>query len=376
MNIRRSSSRQGTKSVLTYWYRGKRYRLTLGYNLRPDSEREEALKAIQGVHDEANGQPDNGLTFADFVPTYLKRMRINRRAGIHRNEKILEQHLVPFFGPMQLADIRLTHGETYIDHRQRQVDEQGQRLVADGTIERECAVLSAVMNLAVEHEYVPRNRLRAMPVPRGSKRERVASLEELGILLGKASDRLRRAIQVAINTGLRQGRLWAIEQPWIRTIEDGPWLHLPPAMTRTKGNPRKLPLNEPAAGALTIGVTYLQPRRIFDNWSSPTSLSHEFQKLCERCSVQDLTFHDLRHTFATALKGLGVDFEMREILLGHKLPGIVGDYSHDTPEYDRRLRMALNELGKHWQQIPGATSGATRASRKPAASRNPARKQA
>lgn len=377
MKIDHKPCLMGLRSRLDYHYQGIRYRPTLGYNLTPDQERREALTVIQQIHDQVHqASAVDGLTFAAFIPTYLKRMRIKGRTGIARNQKLIEQHLVPFFGRLSLREIRLSHGEDYIDHRQRLVDLAGARTVADGTIERECAVLSAIINLAVEHEHVERNRLRAMPVPQGIKRERVATRDELRSLLGKASPPLRRAIVLAINIGLRQGKLVAIEQGWIRSAPDGPWLHLPAPTTRTKGNPPKIPINMMAADALTVGVVYLQRKRIFDNWSRPTSLSHEFQKLCGRCQIDGLTFHDLRHTFATALKGLGVDFEMREILLGHKLPGLVSLYSHDTPEYDRRLRMATTQLSQYWQSSLDGTSTGTRVSEPSAESHKSAEQQA
>jgi integrase len=47
-----------------------------------------------------------------------------------------------------------------------------------------------------------------------------------------------------------------------------------------------------------------------------------------RGGIQGLHFHDLRHTFATRLQWLGVDYEVRQALLGHKMPGMTADYSH------------------------------------------------
>jgi integrase len=40
----------------------------------------------------------------------------------------------------------------------------------------------------------------------------------------------------------------------------------------------------------------------------------------------ELHFHDLRHTFATRLQRLGVDYEIRQTLLGHKMPGMTANY--------------------------------------------------
>jgi len=40
----------------------------------------------------------------------------------------------------------------------------------------------------------------------------------------------------------------------------------------------------------------------------------------------ELHFHDLSHTFATRLQRLGVDYEIRQTLLGHKMPGMKANY--------------------------------------------------
>jgi len=68
--------------LLTYWYRGKRYRPVLGYNLRLDQERESALSVISIIH--ANtveipgrlkqgfpGVESKAILFSEFVSIYL-----------------------------------------------------------------------------------------------------------------------------------------------------------------------------------------------------------------------------------------------------------------------------------------------------------------
>ena len=53
--------------------------------------------------------------------------------------------------------------------------------------------------------------------------------------------------------------------------------------------------------------------------------------------IQDVHFHDLRHTFATRLRRLGVDYEVRQALLVHEMPGMTADYSRGGPEWDQKL---------------------------------------
>jgi len=70
--------------------------------------------------------------------------------------------------------------------------------------------------------------------------------------------------------------------------------------------------------------------------------------------VVGLTFHDLRHTFATWLQNLGVPLEVRAALLGHRLRGIGNDqlggesmtaaYSHGGYGWNQQLREAVTRL--------------------------------
>jgi hypothetical protein len=118
MNIRRINTPKGTRSILTYWYRGRRYRPVLGHNLTLDRERESALEIITAIH--ANwseyetkqapialtGQPAS-LTFAEFVPMYLQYLKAKRPKNDGRNQTVLTHHLIPHFGHKELSGICL-----------------------------------------------------------------------------------------------------------------------------------------------------------------------------------------------------------------------------------------------------------------------------
>ena len=75
---------------------------------------------------------------------------------------------------MRLGDICLEDGLDYLQKRQTDLigPEDNKRSIALGTIERECAVLMAVLNLAVDMDRLDKNRLKWLPVLEYIKRER------------------------------------------------------------------------------------------------------------------------------------------------------------------------------------------------------------
>jgi hypothetical protein len=125
MNIRRVPTSKGLRSILTYWYRGARYRPVLGLNLSPDQERDAALQVVSAIH--ANvGQPGVSpvlspsveiRTFEDFLSTYFQYLKAKRRDADNRNELAIRLHLLPFFGRKLLSEIRLEDGLAYLETR-------------------------------------------------------------------------------------------------------------------------------------------------------------------------------------------------------------------------------------------------------------------
>lgn len=163
LNIQRTTTRQGVRSVLTYWHSGVRYRPVLGYNLTPEQEQLGACDVITAIHantasardiaSEPGGiAPSLSLTFAEFIPVYRQYVQAKRPRNDGRNDTILTRHLVPYFGDKRLAAIRLEDGLAYLEKRRTDLigPKDQKRPVAAGTIERECAVLMAVLNLAVD----------------------------------------------------------------------------------------------------------------------------------------------------------------------------------------------------------------------------------
>ncbi|MCD6256016.1 MAG: site-specific integrase, partial [Deltaproteobacteria bacterium] len=64
-------------------------------------------------------------------------------------------------------------------------------------------------------------------------------------------------------------------------------------------------------------------------------LKRSFKTALKRAGIEDFTFHDLRHTFASHLVMNGVDLMTVKELLGHKDIKMTMRYSHLSPDHKR-----------------------------------------
>ena len=116
-----------------------------------------------------------------------------------------------------------------------------------------------------------------------------------------------------------------------------------------------IPLNASALWALRNPLPSMADCRVFRRWNDVRAFKKYWARMCERAKIHDLHFHDLRHTFATRLQGLGVDYEVRQALLGHRMPGITASYSHGGPAWDQKLREAVRKLHQAFNMSYGVS---------------------
>ena len=122
-----------------------------------------------------------------------------------------------------------------------------------------------------------------------------------------------------------------------------------------------MPLNPSARWALRNPLPSIADGRVFRRWDDVRAFKKYWRRVCELAKIQDLRFHDLRHTFTTRLQGLGVDYEVRQALLGHRMPGMTATYSHGGPAWDDKLRQAVNQLHQAFKMADGLADDRLRA---------------
>jgi len=343
----RMTKRHGLAYDLYYKWKGQRNRPLLGYNLSNEEAERRASDMVRKI--QAGKQPTSSTdkpvtTLRDILPIYRQILEVKTRVDQARPHGILENHLLPRFGDRPIDSLTAQDGLAYVLDRQR-------KGAAAGTIRREWQVLIRILNLAVRYDKLDLNRLKTVELPEANIRTRTAEVDEL-LAIHKAAQQttagreLWRIAVVAVQTGLRESKVLSIDRSWIRERQDGFWLALPPAPSRLKGTPAEIPLNRIALAAMAGEIPSLANSRVFRHWQNVRAFKRYWDTTCRRAKVVDLHFHDLRHTFVTWLQGLGVDYEVRQALLGHRMPGMTARYSHGGPEWNHKLRGAVALLAK------------------------------
>jgi integrase len=154
---------------------------------------------------------------------------------------------------------------------------------------------------------------------------------------------LRCMVLLARNTGMRRGEMFSLE--W-RDVN----LHRREITLRaenTKSNQaRRISLNPVALKALRAWqgrkAIRLSPL-VFANTTSGKRMTHfkrSWANLLNRAEVTDLTFHDLRHDFASQLRLRGVPLEVVRDALGHSSIQLTERYAH-VGDHELRDAVAL-----------------------------------
>lgn len=135
------------------------------------------------------------FTIADAVELYRRLAALQDMTALDRNESIAKNHLRPFLGAdCELAKLQTEQGLNYLAHRKNQSAVQG-------PISREWSFFMRLLNLAVDYEKIPHNRMRVIDVPKGDSRKGVATIEELDALQAAAIPELWRFIMAPVMWG-------------------------------------------------------------------------------------------------------------------------------------------------------------------------------
>jgi integrase len=317
---------------IDYYYKGKRFREPVS------ASRQEALAALAARKgDIARGRYELPETrrqwrFDEFSVEYAKQTAVSRRWW--RRELARMKVLVKAFGRMFLADISPFDVQKYQAERRQ--------TVSGGGVNRELALLKAMFNKAREWGFARvENPVKGFKYYPEQQKERILSEDEGRRLIGASSGALRPVLIVALNTGMRKSEI--LDLCWKNVDFARRFIRV----ELSKNNrSRKVPMNSAVQKTLSAlqgkGSEFVFTRD--KGQGRLRSIETAFRTACRKAGIENLRFHDLRHTFATNLVMGGVDLVTVKEILGHSDISMTVRYSHPS---DERKMGAVEQLVRH-----------------------------
>lgn len=226
---------------------------------------------------------------------------------------------------------------------------------AAGTVNRIMGVLRAILIQSRDDlqivSSVPRVRRE-----RETERVRFIDPDEADRLIECLPTHIRPIVKIALTTGLRQFNILNLE--WSEVSLNRKWLAIPGNKMKN-GDAFGAPLN-----SLAVQILVKQKGK-HPRWVFPVKYAGEYgplsgidsamwHKACAKAGIEDFTFHDLRHTWASwHLQNGTHPMALRE-LGGWKDDAMVKRYAHLAGSH---LAVAAENIGTAWDNSsPGATS--------------------
>jgi integrase len=269
------------------------------------------------------------ITYADLADFRSKRLKVPTRGDVARHNEALKQYekALKEKHKMERPELRVT------------------RSIA--TVNRELALLRRMFRVAQREGWMAHNPF-SMGEPLVSiadekKRERILTREEETRLLEACNDprraHLRPIIVCALDTGMRQGEILSL--CWRDVDFDKGAITVAAFNTKTM-RARNISLTVRLTGELeALGAQ--APERPDDRvFGIADNVKRSFDTVRRVAGIEDVRFHDLRHTAATRLVGAHIPLSEVGRVLGHTQANTTYRYVNANVETAKRAAAALD----------------------------------
>lgn len=281
---------------------------------------------------------------------------------------ILHRYLLPTFGECNILTINFEQVSRYSNHLLKHGGKKKQGL-SPKTVADILYVLRSILKFANNCGTEVDCDLSALTIKKKSNSLRVLSVEEQTKLTNYLFDNLNEknlGIIVALFTGLRIGELCALKWEDIslknQTIDVHSTMQRvqnisPNAKTKTKiiitkpkstSSIRTIPITNTLQALLYKfykGQTGYLLTGFDCKYIEPRIMQQYFKKVIKKLSIEPISFHTLRHTFATRCIENGVDVKSLSEILGHSNVGItMNRYVHPSMDSKRKQMERISDL--------------------------------
>ncbi|MFC2034879.1 tyrosine-type recombinase/integrase [Chloroflexota bacterium] len=310
--------------------------------------------------------PLGRLTLAEHLHQWLDgyvRTNCSQRT-LDGYQSIIDRHLIPALGHVQLKQL---HPQTIQAYYGKVCETLSSR-----TVHHQHRVLSQSLKYAVRQGYLGSNSAELVDPPSPRKKVmRTLTPFEVEVLFEKAQDNYYYpVIYTAVSTGLRQAELLGLRWRDINldmcSISVSQVLYKRSGIShfkepKTAHSRRRVAMTPKLALFLReyhaekealysqLGLRPTLDSLVFSNMEGmpidPSVLSHTFAKIVKQAGLENIRFHDLRHTFASLMLLRGAKPKVISEALGHSSVAFTMDtYSHIISGMQEDAMSLLDEV--------------------------------
>lgn len=309
--------------VCDFYHNGERIRKTLKFaRTKKEAEAAEAVIMNQVFQQVYGFEQRSSKLFADFVvESFLPYSEANKKS--FTNDVYICRLLVSYFKGKTVRQFTPPLIEEFKQWLLAKPivygpeDDKKERPRSLATVNNHLRVLSKILSLAVDAELIDANPVfRVRKFKPNNRRLRVLSDEEEAELLATLEDNdlIRCIVIVALNTGLRRGEIFNLKWPDV-DFQRGRLI-----VRKTKASKeRYVPMNA-TVRELLASIPRLLTDYVFPSPKTTgrlTDIKKSFRSAVDLAEIDNLRFHDLRHTFATRLADAGTDAYTLMEIMGH-----------------------------------------------------------
>ncbi len=359
------------KKTWAYDYRdpeGKRQTYKLGYapNMTPGDARE-ALKKLgpdpagDRRREREHKRRSASRTIKAFLEGAYQSEYLNHRKSGQATLKRIKSAWKPFLDD----DMATLDAMEVVKHRAKRLAKG----IKPQTLNRDRVALLAMLNQAVKWRIIDKNPLddpAFHPLEMADhkrvrwlgQRDHIEEIKDPGSdeklgerqrflkALKEAPNYLQWMVRLAMNTGMRRGEIFGLRWEHVSLNRREILVHADTVKTNAT---RHIPINDDVFNVLTeAGEVRSISGYVFVNPDTGTRFGHvkrSWAALVERAQLQDFTFHDLRHDYASRLVQAGVDLYTVRDLLGHSSITLTERYAHLRPDAKHKaVAVLMNEV--------------------------------
>lgn len=316
-------------------------------------------KRMQAMQKTYISQKNGG--FIEAVRKWLEEKEPSIKEQTYRRyQQCIDTHIIPYFGDVKCSAITQNTVDDFLKQKRLSGRLDGKGGLSQSTIRGMCIILQSILLFAYQKKMgipemiqikKPRVDKKKISVLKPNEQKRLET-----VLLEVPTD-TNLAIYLTLHTGMRIGEICALH--WSDIDWDERLLFVRSTVIRNKNgqlviaspksetSQRAIPLTRQLVNLLAAEherscseFVFSSPRK--DTFLNPRTLQYRFQTLLTRLGISRISFHALRHTFATRWIEFGMDVKSLSEVLGHAGVQITLDiYVHSS---DKLKREAIEKL--------------------------------